>query len=230
MSRAMRIHLPARPLPALALLLAALAALLCRPAAAPAKAARSACSTTSAGTKHVRACAGRAHSGRSHAKAKGHRSGHRHRINKKKSSRHSSGAPATAALTPATCEDGSRPHSEGEGTFSCGDGSEPVCTSGAEPLASSNGARLVCPAPAAGAVEWNEAECADGSDPESSAEGDWACEDGSPPACPEGTAMTPSEDDSTLLCVTHGASFPPSEQDEGEAEDDVSSARVETAS
>jgi hypothetical protein len=232
MIRAIRTPLPVKALLALALLLLALVALLCRPAASPAKDARSACSHSGDAAKHVRACAGRAHSGRSPARAKSRRSGHRHRLHKKKKpAQQGAGAPvAAAAPAPAACEDGSRPRSDGEGAFSCGDGSEPSCGNGADPVLSSSRAKLVCPAPPASAPEWSEAECADGSDPESSAAGGWSCEDGSAPTCPEGTAMRSSEDGSVLLCLAHGASSPGEEEDEGESEDDVSSARAASAS
>jgi hypothetical protein len=229
MSRLTQAPRPAKPLLVLALLLAAVAALLLRPTASPAKVARSACSAPSAKGRHVRACAGRTRSGRSHGKAKGRRSGRRHPIKKSSPARRlSAGAPALAA-TPAVCEDGSQPHGDGDGTFSCGDDSEPVCASGVEAVPT-KGAKLVCPVAAGPGVEWSEAECADGSNPASSAGGEWTCEDGSRPVCPEGTTARPAEDDSTLLCVAHGASSPPAEEDEGESEDEVSSARVATAS
>jgi hypothetical protein len=81
------------------------------------------------------------------------------------------------------------------------------------------------------AGEPREAECADGSDPEDAGYGAWTCEDGSGPVCPEGSQLAPSGEGSELLCLAHGESAPPAdEEDEGESEDGPASARAAIAS
>ncbi|MFI4989486.1 MAG: hypothetical protein ACHQHO_01040 [Solirubrobacterales bacterium] len=225
-------------LPALILLSAALVALLCRPAPSSARAGASACSSASAHAKQpVRACAGRTRAGRSHGKAKGRRSGHRHPIHKKKQTTHHGSVHAPpAAARPATCEDGSQPVSEDEGSFSCTNGSEPVCASGVQPTPAKHGVKLVCPAPPAAGSDWSEAECEDGSAPERAGDGSFACEDESQPACPDGSHPTLSDDGAMLVCLAHNApSSPPSPveepgEEDGESEGSAVSSRVVTAS
>ncbi len=237
MSRPTPLLHPIKLLPALALvLLAALAALLCRPAPSSAKAATSACPSASTHAKQrVRACAGRTHSGHSHGKAKGRHSGHHHPIHRKKATQHSAVHSPAAVAKPATCEDGSQPINDGESSFSCADGSEPVCASGAEPTPAKSGAKLLCPAPTASGAEWSEAECEDGSAPERSPAGSYACEDGSRPGCPDGSQPTLSDDGSMLVCLAQGAPSSPApgapaeNLDEGESEDAARS-RVAIAS
>lgn len=237
MSRPTPLLHPAKLLLALALLLAALAAPLCRPAPSSARAATSACSSASAHAgQPVRACAGRTRSGHSHGKAKGRHSGRRHPIHKKKQATHygSVQPPAPAPPKPATCEDGSQPVSEGEGSFSCANGSEPVCASGVQPVPAKNGAKLICPASPAAGSEWSEAECEDGSAPERAGDGSFACEDESQPACPDGSHPTPSDDGSMLVCLAHNVPSSPSPVEESgedsESEDSAVSSRVASAS
>jgi hypothetical protein len=133
---------------------------------------RSACSHTSASRAHG-TIAGRCvkhtthHSKRAHAKRK-------HAPAKKPA--HKPSSPKSAALIPATCEDGTLPvHSAG--SFSCRDDSEPACEDGSTPFRSSSGTALVCHVPAESSEEGEEAcekeaegECPGGS---------WACEEGS---------------------------------------------------
>jgi hypothetical protein len=137
-----------------------------------AHAQRSACSHTSTHSAHG-TIAGRCvkhathHSKRPHVK-------HKHASGKKPA--HKPTAPKSAALIPATCEDGTLPvHSAG--SFSCRDDSEPACEDGSTPFRSSSGAALVCHVPAESSEEGEEAcekeaegECPGGS---------WACEEGS---------------------------------------------------
>jgi hypothetical protein len=214
---------PAKLALALALLLTALAALLCRPAPSSASSAAGACASAHA-KQHVRACAGRNRAGHARGKAKGRRSGRHHRINKKKAAQHVSvDAPSTAA-PPATCEDGSKPQSEGDGSFSCADGSGPVCSGGAEPVPTKNGANLLCPAAPGTGAEWSEAECEDGGAPERTSGGSYACEDGSRPACADGSRPTLSDDGSMLVCMqgtpTPSSPAPPSPAEEEAGEDE----------
>jgi hypothetical protein len=209
---------------ALALLLAALAVLLCRPSPSSATSAAGACASAHA-EQHVRACAGRNRAGHARGRAKGRHSGRHHRINKKKkAAQHGSVNQPSAVAPPATCEDGSKPQSEGDGSFSCADGSEPVCAGGAEPAPAKNGAKLLCPtAPSAG-VEWSEAECEDGGAPERSGAGSYVCEDGSRPACTDGSRPILSDDGSMLVCIqgTPAPSSPapsPAEEEAGEEDE-----------
>jgi hypothetical protein len=229
---------PAKLLLAAVLLLAALAVLLCRPALSSANAATSACSSASAHAKqHVRACAGRNRSGRSHGKARGRHPVHHRSIHKKKATHHGSVHAPVAAAKPATCEDGSQPAGDGEGSFSCANGAEPVCAGGAQPTPTKDGSKLVCPVASATGTDWSEAECEDGSAPERAGDGSFACEDESRPSCPDGSRPALSDDGSMLVCLAHGtpSSPSPSPVEENEEEDESSegaavSPRVATAS
>ncbi|HEY1450284.1 MAG TPA: hypothetical protein VGF47_04965 [Solirubrobacteraceae bacterium] len=211
-------------LPALALLLIGLLALLCQPAASLAKNAGSACSAAAAQEKTgARACAGRNRKGRAHAKVKGHHAKRHHSTNKKKKSKHGSVAPVAAAVPkPAVCEDGSRPVNEGEGSYTCANGNEPVCKNGAEPALSKDGTKLLCPTGSRNGAEWSEAECEDGSSPEASLGGGFTCEDGSQPRCEDGSRPTASGDGSMLVCLVSGSpplSSPPAAEEENEGEE-----------
>jgi hypothetical protein len=169
----------------------------------------------------VRACAGRNRAGHARGRAKGRHSGRHHRINKKKRvAQHGSVNTPSAVAPPATCEDGSKPQSEGAGSFSCADGSEPVCAAGAEPAPAKNGAKLVCPAAPSAGVEWSEAECEDGGAPERSDAGSYVCEDGSRPACLDGSRPILSDDGSMLVCIqgTPAPSSPAPAEEDGEDE------------
>ena len=68
----------------------------------------------------------------------------------------------TPATTPAACEDGSAPVQASDGSFSCGDGSEPECEEGSAPTLSADGKSLVCLLPSEGEFESGEAECEEG--------------------------------------------------------------------
>jgi hypothetical protein len=85
---------------------------------------------------------------------------------------------------PASCEDGSAPHSGSEG-FVCGDESEPVCEDGSAPTASSDGSTPQCPvastAPAAEACADEGAQASGGAAPSCPQSVEPACtEDGQP--------------------------------------------------
>jgi hypothetical protein len=54
------------------------------------------------------------------------------------------GSPGGAGSAEAVCEDGSAPNPAGNGSFSCGDGSEPSCEDGSPPTPSSEGSALLC--------------------------------------------------------------------------------------
>ncbi|MGD1056513.1 MAG: hypothetical protein ABR992_03785 [Solirubrobacteraceae bacterium] len=69
---------------------------------------------------------------------------------------------AVPAPTPATCEDGSAPVQEANGSFSCADGSEPACEDGASPTRSHTGKSLLCPVIAEPESESGEEECEEG--------------------------------------------------------------------
>lgn len=220
---------------AIALLLVVLAVLCTQPARSLARSTSSCSSSAAARAKqHVRACAGSKRSTHAHAKVKGHHAKHNHSKKKKgKAKRKSTHAPA--ALRPATCEDGTTPTRDAEGEYTCGDGADPICASGAEPALAHG--RLLCPAAPGASTEFSEPNCEDGSSPERGEDtGVYACEDGSRATCENGTQPTLSDDGSMLVCLTHGgseASTPPSEEaEEAEAEDeaDARSSRVATAS
>jgi hypothetical protein len=225
------------PLLAFAVLFAGLAVLLCAPAVSPAKAKSAASSCSSAATHakpHVRACAGRHGSARAHRKLKSRHSRGHHRIKKKSKRHHDTTGATRPAPKPASCEDGSRPHSEGEGDYSCADGSEPVCANGAEPTPTLSGTKLVCPLASAPGIDWSEAECEDGEAPERDASGSYVCEDGSRPSCPDGSQPTLSDDGSMLVCMTHGSGGPapasPQGEEDDEGEADADRVRVAIAS
>jgi hypothetical protein len=69
---------------------------------------------------------------------------------------------AVPVPAPASCEDGSAPVQEANGSFSCADGSEPECEDGASPTRSHNGKSLLCPVIAEPESESGEAECEEG--------------------------------------------------------------------
>jgi len=213
---------------AVALLLVALAVLCAQPSRSLAKSTSNCSSSAAARAKqHLRACAGSKRSVHAHAKVKGHHAKHNHSKKKKgKAKRKSTHAPA--ALRPATCEDGTTPtrDSEGEGEYACGDGADPICAGGAEPLTTRSGTRLLCPAKSASGVEFSEPNCEDGSSPERSEDtGVYACADGSRATCENATQPVLSDDGSMLVCLTRGgseASTPPGEEaEEGESEDEA---------
>jgi hypothetical protein len=210
---------------AVALLLVALAMLCAQPSRSLAKSTSSCSSSAAARAKqHVRACAGSKRSVHAHAKGKGHHAKYNTSKKKKaKAKRESTHTPA--ALRPATCEDGTTPARDSEGEYTCGDGADPICASGAEPLATQSGTRLLCPATSTPGTEFSEASCEDASAPERVAgNGAYGCGDGSRPACEGGSQPTLSDDGSMLVCLTHGgeASTPPGgEAEESEDEADA---------
>jgi hypothetical protein len=187
--------------------------------------ATSTCSTAAARAKqHVRACPARHGAALAHAKAKSGHAKHNHSKKKKAKAKPNSARTPAPVLRPATCEDGTTPKPAGEGEYTCGDGSEPVCANGAEPTAKHSGARLLCPAKAGS--EFSEADCEDGSSPERIAPGSaFSCEDGSTPSCEDGSTPKLSDDGSMLVCVTSGSagSSSPSEETE-EAEEEAEAA------
>jgi hypothetical protein len=220
---------------ALALLLAALVVPLLRPAPTLARGPHRACASAVAASEHgARACAQRAHSG--HAQGNGRRHHAKHRsIKKKKAAQHRAGTRTPAPVpTPAVCEDGTTPTRGAEGAFSCGDGSEPACTAGAEPAPAKNGKKLVCPAATSANTEWTEATCENGGAPVHGSSG-FGCEDGSQPECEDGSRPTASDDGSMLVCLSSGggsgsAPTPAEEEESEESAGDALRGPVATAS
>jgi hypothetical protein len=198
-----------------------LLALLAQPASSLAKKTSSACSSAAAAQKKIgaRACAGRNRKGRAHAKAKSHHAKRHHSIIKKKKSKQRSVAPVAAPPKPAVCEDGSRPVNEGEGSFACANGEEPICQNGAEPAPSKNGTKLLCPTSAHSGSETTDAECEDGSVPNALG-ASFACEDGLQPRCEDGSQPKASSDGSTLVCLIASSPSPsPAAEEEDESEE-----------
>jgi hypothetical protein len=213
------ISLPSRSLAAVfasILSVVAVAVLLALPAQTMAHARRVACtpSSTAHPKRRVHACgqakqtSGAPRKSKAHArpKAKGHNSKHtvgnhagntKRAVEKKPAAKAKS--PAGASPTPATCEDGSLPIREADGSFSCEDESEPSCQDGSIPVPSSDGSALLCVGSSrrSGSAE---AECEDGGAPVREADGSFSCEDESEPSCENGSTPTPSSDGSTLLC------------------------------
>jgi hypothetical protein len=204
-----------------ALAVAALALLLARPSATLGQGARAGCSSSTAHpTRGVRACATRGHKTHARSKAKKHHI--KHAVAKKKAKGRSAGPSAAAAQPPATCEDAAMPIHGSDGSYSCEDGSEPECASGAEPTPSS-GLRLLCVAESDPAT--TPAICEDESTPLLIGDGSYSCEDGSEPECEDGSSPTLSSA-SKLVCVALPATEPPAE----EFDSDGTSVRVSSAS
>jgi hypothetical protein len=200
-----------------ALAVAALALLLSRPPATLGQGARAGCSSSRVHPKRgVRVCATRGHKTHARSKAKKHHT--KHAVAKKKAKSRSAGP----AQPPATCEDAAMPIHGSDGSYSCEDGSEPECASGAEPTPSS-GFRLLCPAESDPAT--TPAICEDESTPLLLGDGSYSCEDGSEPECEDGSSPTLSSA-STLVCVAPPATEPPAE----EFDSDGTSVRVSSAS
>lgn len=197
-----------------ALLLAALASSLLRPAPSWAQGSSAACVSRAAHpAARDRVCTARKHN--SHAKAKAKRHHAKHVVAKNKKSKRKSGvhASATPAPTPAVCEDASSPMRESEGFYACADGSEPICTNGSEPVAASKGSGPVCPTAPSATFEWDEASCEDGSAPSGAS---YACEDGSQPECEDGTQPVLSDDATTFACTAYGSPGSSSSGEESE--------------
>jgi hypothetical protein len=138
------------------------------------------------------------------------RPGHRNRVRrsagaKRHRSRHkalgvtrSRGATRPAAAptrVAALCEDGAAPVLSANGSFSCQDGSEPVCEGGATFI---DGSPPVCTPAVASSLP--HATCGDGSVPALTDEASFSCRDGSEPQCEAGAAAVPSSDGSALVC------------------------------
>jgi hypothetical protein len=213
------------------LLLATVFALLVGSAPSAAQSSPAGCASRAASTgARTRGCAAREQ--RSHAKGKAKRHHAKH-AKKKSQSQHSPAVrtPKTTALQPADCEDASTPALEGEGSYSCADGSEPICTDGSEPVPASKGAGLVCPTAAKPVVEFSEASCKDGSAP-AGASGGYSCEDGSQPECEDGSQPVLSDDGSALTCLAYGTTGPSPARSSppGEESEDAHSALVVSAS
>jgi hypothetical protein len=129
-----------------ALALGLLVAALLGPSQTFAQTRKAACTSSAVHTKAkraARACTQSSHKGKH--KPRHAAKGHTKHASSKTSSKRGSGS---AALIPASCEDGSVPVRAGDGSFSCADGSEPECENGASPTASHNGRSLLCPVPA----------------------------------------------------------------------------------
>jgi len=185
-----------------ALALAALLALVLSAAPALGSHAAAACSATRAGAGHgVRACAGRTRKAHRHAKVKRHHAKHLS-IKKKKAAPLpvSPSTPLEPLHSPASCEDATHPARAGDGTFTCGDGSEPVCANGLEPVASSAGTAPSCPI-VGSAGGWRPAACGDGSAPAPAAAGGYVCADESEPECEDGSDPVPAGDGSMPVCA-----------------------------
>lgn len=192
-----------RPLHALAaaLVLLALAMPLALSPQASAQTRKGACKPSAAHhVKHgAQACAKPRHKTRPHARAN---TRGRHAKHKPARSGHRPTAkPQTVAgRIAAACEDGSTPQLEGDGSFSCGDGSEPGCESGAATTPSGDGSTLLCDSSPASSSGLPEAVCLDGNTPLLSGDGSFSCQDGSEPTCEPGASAAPSSDGSVLLC------------------------------
>ncbi len=112
---------------------------------------KAACSTSAHAKKHsAHACTQPSH------KVKAHTKRHTKHAPKKTAKKN---PPASQAAVAAQCEDGSAPVRASDGSFSCDDGSEPECESGATPAPSRNGKSLLCPVPAESEAASSEAEC-----------------------------------------------------------------------
>jgi hypothetical protein len=139
----------------LAVSLSVFALALFGPAQTLAQTHKPACSTSAHAKKHgARTCPQPSHKVKTEAR---HATKHHAKHTSKKTSK--AGTPASQAAVSAQCEDGSAPVRAGDGSFSCDDGSEPECESGATPTPSRNGKSLLCPTPAESETVTSEAEC-----------------------------------------------------------------------
>jgi hypothetical protein len=187
---------------ALAVSLTALLALL----VSPALARKAACSSSTKHAKHrVHACSPARHpsKARGHHASKHHTTTHHTTTTGAKST-----APASAARTAPTCEDGSTPVRGTTGVPTCGDGSEPACEPGSSATLSSAGVILLCTVAAEAesseatvySSEFDSSACSDGTNPTVGSDGSFDCADGSEPHCTEGSALALSGSGSTLVC------------------------------
>jgi hypothetical protein len=177
-----RIRGLARPL-LLALSLLALAIALIGPSETFAQGHKGTCSSSHAKARHAaRTCP------QASRKTKKTRPASKPRVVKRshtktRTKRGSHGSKATV-FVPAVCENGSAPVLGAEGSFSCEDGSEPLCENGATPKRASNGKSLQCavasePEASGGETQCEEAETEEGTGCSVGAEaGEQACEAG----------------------------------------------------
>jgi hypothetical protein len=107
----------------------------------------------------------------SHAKARhgahacvqsSHKASKRHTKKRRKQTLANVPGEAVPTVEPASCEDGSAPVQEANGSFSCADGSEPECEDGASPTRSHDGESLLCPVITEPEAESGETECEEG--------------------------------------------------------------------
>jgi hypothetical protein len=170
-----------RPL-LLALSLLALAIALVGPSETLAQTHKATCSGSHAKARHAsRTCPQSSHKTKKTRPASKRRAKRTHTKTGAKRGSHGSKA---GELVPAVCEDGNAPVLGAEGSFSCEDGSEPLCENGATPKRSSDGKSLVCavasePEASGGEAQCEEAEAEEGMgcsvEPEA---GEQACEAG----------------------------------------------------
>jgi hypothetical protein len=125
------------------------------PAQTLAQTRKPACSTSAHAKKHgAHACAPPSHKVKADTR---HAGKHHTKHTTKKTGK--AGTPASQAAVAAQCEDGSAPVRASDGSFSCDDGSEPECESGATPTPSRSGKSLLCPVAAESESVTSEAEC-----------------------------------------------------------------------
>jgi hypothetical protein len=147
------------------------------------------------------------------AKAKGHHA--KHAVGKKKSKKTVNAPPPTVTIeTAAACEDGTAPIQAGDGSFSCGDGSEPTCDDGLNLTFNSDGSTPLCGGGSNGPAGENEPVCEDGTAPVLDGDSSISCADGSDPTCADGAEVAFSSDGSTLLCGV-GSNGPPDPNEPG---------------
>jgi hypothetical protein len=172
----------------LALALVALLATLLGPAQTSAQ-SRRACSTptSQAKTKHAaRTCSRSSRRGKKTRHSRKHHAKHAPAKNTSQTSTSASGL-----VQPAHCESGQTPVHGTDGTFSCGDGSEPECENGATPTASRKGNSLVCPVASEAESSSSAAECEEEGSVCAIVAGEQPCEtsssDGSSFSCESGS-------------------------------------------
>jgi hypothetical protein len=214
--------------PASILSMVAVAALLVLPGQAMARTHKTACTASSKARsgRSPHACSQSTHASKSlqkgktqaRSKLKGHhgkpataKAGHagkathpgdaRHPDQKKPAPKDRAKTPPPTSTTPATCEDGSAPVHEEDGSFGCEDESEPGCENGSAPVLSSDGSTLLCSVSSGGPGAPPGASCEDGSTPIHEEDGSFGCEDESEPSCEAGSGPTLSKDHSSLLCT-----------------------------
>jgi hypothetical protein len=224
LSSARRVCTRSTPLILSALLACVVALLLCGATSAFAKSPHSAsCATASERAAHgERACA--AHHSRAHKRheAKRHHAKH-HKAKQGAKSQHGAPTSVVPAQEPAICEDGASPTRTADGSYACGDGAEPECTNGSEPIVAPRRGQLLCPAASSG-VEWSEATCQDGSTPTQTDGASYLCGDGSAPECEDGSKPVAPDEGSPPACLevvskgSSGLGTPEREQPEEEAE------------